>query len=107
MDRNVRKKFNRIFSFGLRTLILLFFILFPLTSLSQGKSKKVFRFDGSQIEGQREKPKDLYILPWKKTNKLKESELSFDFLDIPLIIQDRYQLQEEFQYHYIIRELSN
>ena len=111
MDSNARKSHinsiqKRLPSLGGGILFLIIFFVFNPPIFSKEKNKKEFHFDGSKIEGQREKPRDLYILPWKKTDVLKESDLPRDFLDVPLVIKDRYQLTDDFYYFEQVRGLQ-
>ena len=80
---------------------LFVFSLFPFASFAQDKTvkaQKQFRFEGSAIEGEREKPKDLYILTWKESRPLEPTPMDLEFLKTYQNVHDRYQFEQEMDY---------
>lgn len=102
MDSNFRTQNQFLASIWLWVFVLIYFIV-PINGWSQtqsdAKKNRIYRFEGSEIEGEREKPKDLYILPWQQTTLLEDSDFEFEFLKNQSLSKDRYQLQKEFNYH--------
>ena len=98
MDSNYRTKVKIV-------LFLICFLWLIDNAHSQGTSKsgKTYRFEGSKIEGEREKPKDLYILPWEGSTLLNDSEFELEFLRNAHAGKDRYQLEEEYNYFERVR----
>jgi len=78
-----------------------FLILVPGLCFAQeknSKKQKQFRFEGSAIEGEREKPKDLYILTWKESRPLEPTPMDLEFLKTYQNVHDRYQFEQEMDY---------
>lgn len=69
-----------------------------LSAVAQNKPVKEYQFQGSQIEGEREKPRDLYILPWQGTTLLDDSKFRLELLGGIEGTKDRYELEREASY---------
>jgi len=80
---------------------LFVFSLLPFSIFAQdkpAKPQKQFRFEGSAIEGEREKPKDLYILTWKESHPLEPTPMDLEFLKTYQNVHDRYQFEREMEF---------
>ena len=97
MDRGLGK--IAVFVVRLSILSVLSSVMFLTGVYGQQKDKREYQFEGSQIEGEREKPKDLYILPWQGTAQLEEGKLRMELLGGFEEFKDRYELERELEYY--------
>lgn len=67
------------------------------------KPQKQFRFEGTAIEGEREKPKDLYILTWKESRPLEPTPMDLEFLKTYQNAGDIYQFEQEMNYKNLMK----
>ena len=65
---------------------------------TNAKQDKEIKFEGSKIEGEREKPRDLYILPWQGTSPVEGESLRLDILGGVDQYRDRFDLQRDTTY---------
>lgn len=72
-------------------------VLSATVASAQTPTKREYQYQGSKIEGERETPKDLYILPWQGTALLKDSNFQVNIFEGGAN-KDRQRLAQEYDY---------
>jgi hypothetical protein len=90
-------RYNRVLLLVI-SLASLFFLV-AVKGFAQSKKSKEYKFKGTRIEGTREKPKDLYILPWQGTSLLEDTNLEIHFFSKEDRTKDRHDMRKERDYY--------
>ncbi len=84
----------------MRKLSLVFFAIFAISGIANVGAQERLQMEGTEITGNRELPKVLYIVPWKSAERFEISSPPItSILDQKLTPIDRASFKRTIHYH--------
>ncbi len=84
----------------MRKLLLVFFAIFAISSSASVSAQERLQMEGTEITGNKELPKVLYIVPWKSVERFEISSPPItSIMDQKLTPIDRASFKRTIHYH--------